>query len=377
LIAIAGILTFALLGSIQSLYGPLLPGLQRAFAVDTGAVGLVFSVHGLGALVGIWVPSLVRASALAGRWLSIATGLLLVGSAAIAVAPTWHTMLAAAAVLAVGFGIHVVRFNSLFVAGFGQRGIAMSLLINAAFSVGAILGPVAAGLSGEPSRRLFAGVAILALVLFPVNLLADRKGRSIASASLGHEPKAAVPELRGLRSRIVLLAFAALMCLTSGAENCIGGWTTTLALANGYSFASAANLTAMFFGAIFTGRLIAAGLAHRVKPAFLVIGAIGCIGVVLLIASVTHAAPIAFALAGFAFAPVFSATLVWLGAALPISAHANALVIGGALLGAAFFPPLVGRIIGEFGAAGAPPAIACIVLGALAVAVTIYVARRP
>jgi len=376
LIAIAGILTFALLGSIQSLYGPLLPGLQRAFGVDTSAVGLVFSVHGLGALAGIWVPSLVRASALTGRWLSIATGLLLVGSVAISVAPTWHAMLSAAAVLAVGFGIHVVRFNSLFVAGFGQRGMAMSLLINAAFSVGAILGPVAAGLSGEPSRCLFAGVAILALVLFPVNVLADRKGRSITSAALGHGAKAAV-EGKRLRSRVVLLAFAALMCFTSGAENCIGGWTTTLALANGYSFSSAANLTAMFFGAIFTGRLLAAALAHRVKPAFLVIGAIGCIGIVLSIASLTHSAPIAFALAGFAIAPVFSATLVWLGSALPTSAHANAIVIGGALLGAAFFPPLVGRIIGEFGVAGAPPAILCIVLGALVVAVAIAVARRP
>jgi MFS transporter, FHS family, glucose/mannose:H+ symporter len=303
--------------------------------------------------------------------------LLLVGAAAISIAPTWHTMLAAAAVLAVGFGIHVVRLNSLFVAGFGERGMAMSLLINAAFSVGAVLGPVAAGLAGEPSQRLFGGVAILALVLIPVNVLADRRGRSVTSAALSHEPRAAVPAGRRLRSRAVLLAFAALMCFTSGAENCIGGWTTTLALANGYSFSSAANLTAMFFGSIFIGRLLAAGLAHRVNPASLVMGAIGCIVIILSIASVTHVAPIAFALTGLAMAPVFSATLVWLGAALPTSGHANAFVIGGALLGAAFFPPLVGRVIGEFGVSGAPPAILCIALAALIVAGAIYISRRP
>ncbi len=377
LIALAGILTFAFLGAIQALYGPLLPGLQRAFGVDTGAVGLVFSAHGLGALLGILLPSFVQAPALARRWLSIATGLLLIGAGAISIASTWHTMLAGAVVLGVGFGIHVVRLNSLFVSGFGERGMAMSQLINAAFSVGAILGPVVVGLLGAPSTRLFGGVAILALALFPVNVLADRKGRSVTSAALGHESRAGTRAGTQLRSRAVLVAFVALMCFTSGAENCIGGWTATLALANGYTFSSAANLTAMFFGSIFTGRLLAAGLAHRVKPAFLVMGGIGCIAVLLAVASGTHGAPVALVLAGFAIAPIFSATLVWLGAALPTSAHANALVIAGALLGAAFFPPLVGRVIGEFGVAGAAPAIFCIALAAFAVALGIYVARRP
>jgi hypothetical protein len=280
-------------------------------------------------------------------------------------------------VLALGFGIHVIRLNSLFVAGFGARGMAMSQLINAAFSVGAILGPVAVGLSGELSKRLFGAVAVLALGLLPVTVLADRKGRAVASAALGHEPKSGVRAATRLRSRALLGAFVALMCLTSGTENSIGGWTTTLALANGYTFSSAANLTAMFFGSIFAGRLLAAGLGHRVKPAFLVLAGIGCLATLLSIASTMHTAPIAFALTGFAIAPIFSATLVWLGAALPISAHANALVIGGALLGAAFFPPLVGRVIGQFGVSAAPPAILCIALGALAVAVAIYVVRRP
>ncbi len=377
MIAIAGILTFAFLGAIQALYGPLVPGLQRAFGVGTRDVGLVFAAHGLGALTGIFLPSLIRAPAATQRWLSIATGLLLVGAGAISIAPTWLTMLSAAFVLALGFGIHVVRLNSLFVAGFGSRGMRMSQLINAAFSVGAILGPVAVGLSGQPSTRMFGGVAVLALLLIPVNVFADQKGRAIASAGLFNAAKAGRPAGGPLRSRALLCAFVALMCLTSGAENCIAGWTTTLAIANGYAFASAANLTAMFFGSIFTGRLLAAGFGHRAKPALLVMGGIGSIAVLLTIASLTHGSPIALALAGFAIAPIFSATLVWLGAALPVSAHANALVIGGALLGAALFPPLVGRVIGGYGVSAAPPAILCIALAALVVAGAIYISRRP
>ncbi|HTS55462.1 MAG TPA: MFS transporter [Burkholderiales bacterium] len=377
MIAVAGIVTFAFLGAIQALYGPLLPGLRHVFAVDTGTVGLVFAAHGLGALVGILVPSFVQAPALAERWLSIATGLLLTGAAAMSIAPTWPALLAAVFVLAMGFGIHVVRLNGLFVAGFGTRGMAMSLLINAAFSVGAILGPVAVAASGEPSRRLFGGVAALALALLPLAVGADRRGRAVASSALSHGPNSASHAATRLRSRALLGAFVALMCLTSGTENSIGGWTATLALADGHTFSSAAQLTALFFGCIFAGRLAAAGFGHRVKPAFLVLAGIGCLAAALSIASVTHNAAIALALSGFAIAPIFSATLVWLGASLPTSARANAFVIAGALLGAASFPPLVGRVIGQFGVSAAPPAILCIALAALAVAVAIYVARRP
>ncbi len=376
MIAIAGILTFAFLGAIQALYGPLLPGLQRTFSVGTSDVGLVFAAHGLGALAGIFLPSFIRTPAVANRWLSIATAMILVGAAAISIAPTWPALLSAAVVLALGFGIHVVRLNSLFVAGFGSRGMRMSQLINAGFSVGAIVGPVAVGLLGEPSTAVFGGVAVLALLLLPVNVLADQKGRAVPSSVMFNEAKASWPTGSRLRSRVLLCAFAALMCFTSGAENSVAGWTTTLAIANGYSFASAANFTAMFFGSILICRLLAAAFGHRVRPAFLVIGGIGCIVVLLTIASVTRSVPIALALVGFATAPIFSATLVWLGAALPISAHANALVIGGALLGAAFFPPLVGRVIGGYGVWAAPPAILCIALAALVVAGAIYISRR-
>ena len=375
MIAAAGILTFALLGVIQSLYGPLLPGLQRSFGIDTGAAGIVFAAHGLGALSGILVPSLVRNAALTRRWLTVATGLLLVGAAGISAAPTWSAMLAGAFVLALGFGIHVVRLNSLFVAGFGRRGMTMSLLINAAFSVGAILGPIVVALTGEPSRRLFAGVAALAAILVPVNVAADRKGQGVASALLGRETKPGERNAVRSRGHTILIAFVALMCLTSGAENCIGGWIATLALTNGYAFSSAASLTAVFYGSIFAGRLLAAPVGHRLRPANLVISAIAFVAILLAAASATESS-VALALTGFAMAPIFSATLVWLGGQLPTSAHANALVIAGALLGAACFPPLVGRIIAEFGATAAPPAILCIALAALAVAGGIHLARR-
>ena len=74
----------------------------------------------------------------------------------------------------------------------------MSQLINAGFSVGAIVGPVAVGLLGEPSTRVFGGVAVLALLLLPVNVLADRKGRAVPSAALFNEAKSEQADRKSL-----------------------------------------------------------------------------------------------------------------------------------------------------------------------------------
>jgi fucose permease len=372
LLAANGLATFAFLGAIQALYGPLVPGLKQTFAIDTSEAGLVFTAHGGGALVGILIPALLRANWLASHWLGIATGLLMLGASGLFVAPSWPAMLGAAFILALGFGIHVVRLNSLFVAGFGTRGMTMSQLINAAFSIGSILGPIALGLSGGPTRSIFGGVALLALALLPVNLATDARVKEPGSAGGG----AASHVHRPAESRTVLAAFVVMLCLVSGVENSIAGWTATLALARGYTYAEAANLTALFFGAVLGGRLIAAGLGRRARAGLLVVAAIAGAALLLALAGLTTLGPIVFALSGFALAPIFSATLIWVGSALPTSAHANAIVIAGALLGAAVFPALIGRVIERLGAAAAPPAILVLALAAFAAALWLHFIRR-
>jgi FHS family glucose/mannose:H+ symporter-like MFS transporter len=346
-----------------------LPGLQRAFDIDTGTVGFIFTAHGAGALVGIFVPSVVTSPALGARWLSAGTALLLLGAGVLCVAPTWPVTLAGAFVLAVGFGIHVIRLNSVFVAGFGSRGMAMTQLLNAAFSIGSIVGPVAIGIAGSPSMGLFGAIAGGALVLLPMCTLADRASIAMTPSSLAGDKNSATLSRKG---GVLLAGFVLLMSMLVGVENSIAGWTATLGLASGFSYSGAANLTAAFFCCVFAGRLVAAGLAHRVRASVLVIAALACVVAFLSIAAFTRAAPSAFVMTGLALAPLFAATLLWLAMVLPATRHANALVIGGALLGSAVFPPLVGRVIGHFGVAAAPPAILCIAIAALITAVSIH-----
>jgi fucose permease len=372
LLAAKGLATFAFLGAIQALYGPLVRGLKQTFGIDTSEAGLIFTAHGGGALIGILTPLFLRVSWLKSHPLAIATTLMMLGAGGLLFAPSWPLMLVAAFVLALGFGIHVERLNSLFVAGFGTRGMTMSQIINAAFSIGSILGPVALALSGGPSRSVYGAVALVALALLPISLAADARVKQPGADRSGMGSSAHART----GSRTVLAAFVAMLCLVSGVENSIAGWTATLALARGYTYAEAANLTALFFGTILGGRLLAAVFAPRARAGVLVVTAIGGAALLLALAGVTASGPVVFALSGFALAPVFSATLIWVGSALPTSPHTNAIVIAGALLGAAVFPALIGKVIDVFGAGAAPSAILVLALAALGAAIWLHFVRR-
>jgi fucose permease len=218
----------------------------------------------------------------------------------------------------------------------------------------------------------------VALALAPISFSTDGKVRQILAASdeagTAHSSSGTGT---GTGSHVLLAAFVVMMCLTVGVENSLAGWMTTLALAHGFSFEAAANLTAAFFGAILTGRLVAAAGGHHLPAPYQVISAIVFIAIVLSIAIVTSIGPIAFAVAGFGIAPIFAATLVWLGHRLPTSAHANTIVIGGALLGSAILPAVVGRVTAQFGTGAAPPSILCMALAALAVALWVHFAAKP
>ena len=370
LLAVFGILTFVLIGAIRALYGPLLPAFERRFAIDTSVVGTIFTAHGLGTVVGIFVPDTVSTARLAQRWLGVATALLGFGAAALWLATSWPTALAAAFVIGVGFGIHVIRLNSLFIAGFGPHGMTMSQLINAAYSIGSILGSLAIGLWAAAFTWVFGVVALLALALLPVSVLTDRTCSDIPTA-----PPSKVGSGSGGGQALLIAGFVALACLTGGVEASVAGWITTVALEQGYVFGAAANLTAAFFACFFASRVLAAGFAGRARPATLVIGAIGGVALLMSVAVAPRAAPLALAASGFALAPIFAATLVWLDRSAPRTRYGKALAVGGSLLGSAIWPALVGQVIGCFGIAAAPPAILAIALAALVVAISIHALR--
>ena len=281
------------------------------------------------------------------------------GFVALRLAGNWPSVLATLFIVGMGFGTIIQRLNYLFAGGFGDRSLSMMQFLNAAYNVGTILGPLIIGSFHPPIRALYTVIATAALVLLPMGILAERNA---AGTRRPITPRPADTQQGPIRIRL-LIGFTAMMIMIIGVEHSIAGWLATLSRALGLSGSIAANLTALFFALIFSGRLLAAITRGRFDAVFTVfssiVGVAGCVAISL----VPGATPYALALAGFAIAPYFSATLVWRGRALSHSTAANSIALCGAILGSAVFAPLVGRVIEHFGSAAAPLAILMIASG--------------
>jgi FHS family glucose/mannose:H+ symporter-like MFS transporter len=351
---------FVLIGAVQAFYGPALPAFGAAFGASPAAAGLVLSAHFLGGIAGV-----LGAGAAQGRVaprVPLAAGLLLVsaGCVAVAAAPAWVAVVAAAGVVGAGFGALDVGFNTLFASGFGGRSAAMLNLLNAAFGLGAVLGPLAVGVAaGGGFRSPFAvtGAAGLALLPLVLALPGDRKRPAPAAAPDGRAG-----------SRALAAAFVLLYVLYVGAETGVGAWEPTHLAALGWDAARAASLTSAYWAALTVGRVLIAPVSLRVPAERLVLATLGLAAAALAAAHVDPLAPAAYALAGLALAPVFPTGLVWLDRALPGARGLTALVLAGAMVGGIVFPPVVGRLVGAAGPEAVPTALAAIAGAALAVA---------
>ncbi len=362
-----GFSAFVLIGVLQSMYGPAIPGLRDRFALSEAAAGLVLSAHFAGALSGIAVTGLFERR-VAPRWrLTGAAGCLAVGGAGLALAPAYGLTLGAAYVIGLGFGTIDLGFSTLFAAGFGRRSTAMSNLLHACFGIGAVLGPVAIGLSGGESFRLPLLVAAgFAFALAPLTLGVPR----VTHAGAVHR-EASGTTARRSGNRAVLAGFVALFALYVGTETSVGGWEPTHLVENGYSESRAASLTALFWGSIMVGRLLAAPLSLRVPPRAMVLGSLAASAAFLSLAHVATIAPAAYALTGLAFAPFFPTGMVWLMRTLPSTRGATAFVVAGANLGAVIIPAVVGALITATTAAVVPTVLTAGALTTLAAGVAL------
>ncbi|HEV8651654.1 MAG TPA: MFS transporter [Actinomycetes bacterium] len=352
---LGGLLLFVAIGVVLSLYGPAIPELRQTFEVGASASGLVLSAHFAGAMVGIAGWALLDRRLGTGASLRLATALLVAGAAGLALAPAWPVVLVAAAVVGVGFGVLVVALNTLFAAGFGNRGAAMLNLLGACFGAGAILGPLAFAATGG-FRGPFLGGAVLAVASLP--LMRDVRWTPLSELPTGSGRPA--PALIG--------GFVLLYVLYVGVESGVGGWEATSLMAEGAGEAVAANWTAGYWAAITAGRLLAIPLALRVTPPRLVAGSLLLAAASLTLAHTPPLAPLAYTLTGLALAPVFPTGLAWLAAAAPSTRASTALVIAGAQLGGVVLPAVIGRLIDASSPAVIPSTLLAVALACLGTA---------
>ena len=338
------------MGLVVAMYGPLLEHLTRRFAVTLPLAGATISVHFAGGLVGVLIAmrSIERFSGRA--CVAVATGVVGTGCAAVAVAPTWIAFVPAVFIVGLGFGGLVITLNQLVAYSEGRRRAALLNALNAAYSGGAVAGPiVVVAFANEHFPLLFAVAAMAFLVLIPGT--AGIAGRLPVAAGARGGPG------------LVVLVFVGAFVLYVAVETGTGGWMTSHLESVGLHSNQAAAVTSGFWLAVMTGRLLITLVPTAVPEAAIVLTGSAVATVALLAASIPAIAPLAYVMAGLAIAPIFPTGIVWLAKLAPGDARGTSWLFPATSIGGIAGPGAIGVAIAEFGVAAAPLVLAVVAIG--------------
>ncbi|WP_435854964.1 MFS transporter [Streptomyces massasporeus] len=365
---VASCVGFVLIGVLQSLYGPAIPGFRAQFGLSPSAAGPGLSAHFVGGVGGVLLFDRLYGRVGNRRILGSSYLLMAMGAAGFALAPDWPTALAAALLAGFGFGGIDYGLNQLFAVGFGSRSTALLNILHAHFGIGAILGPAVIGAVGSEHYP----AVFLAFALANVPLLLCLRGvRSHVPAPA--EDGAGGRSVLGRSLGSVLAVFVALYVLHVGIEAGVGGWEPTHLETVGYGAGVAATATSVYWLMMTVGRFLVAPLALRFSAQAII--TVSCAGmtVCLLAATVPALAPYAYAGVGLFIAPIFPTGLPWLNRVAPQARRAGALVIAASMIGGVAAGPALGKAI-EWSGIRAVPLLLCGV-SALCLAATLWLVR--
>lgn len=355
--AAAGFAIFVLLGAVQAMYGPSIPALRADFHLSAPVAGLLLSAQFWGAVIGVVAYGAARTYVSTAWRLGIAMSSVLFGCGLLGFAANWPMALGAALAIGIGSGALIVALNTVFATGFGRRSTAMVNLLNAAYGGGAVLGPVGVAVAPNNSfRPVFLAAALSALLLVLPALRMPQT--EIADGGVSWP--------QGRRAVAVLAVFLLIFLLYDGLESDIGGWAATQLRFNGFSGAAAANITALFWGALTVGRIVLAPVTQRFAPHHLLTLQLLAVAVVMVLAHRSDLVPAAYTVTGLLLAPIFPVLFVWVQRTFPLVRSAASLVLFAALCGGAAFPPLVGKLIGATSPNVLPTVLLVVALSSMA-----------
>jgi MFS transporter, FHS family, glucose/mannose:H+ symporter len=336
----AGFVTFVLMGLLQAMFGPALFSIRSSFHVDVGTANFLLSAFFVGNFVMILANGALEKVLSKTNSLLISAVLLTLGSLGLSFAPSWNVLLACAFLTGLGYGGGVLNFNTLFASGFGSRGTAMVSLLNAAWSVGAILGPILIGNFLENYRLPFLITAIGAGLMIPFALTA----RQLESV----KPSLEIQSNMSGSSRIVwpwIFGFAMMFFLYVVAEVGAGANEPRhLHDAFGMPLRDAAFFSSLFWFGGLVARVLVAPISLRVPaPTLVLICLIGmCLS--LALAHVPVLAPYAYAACGLFTGPIFPSALSWFTTQTRASLSMTSWILASANFGGVIFPPLIAAL---------------------------------
>jgi FHS family glucose/mannose:H+ symporter-like MFS transporter len=261
-------LAFMCYGVMLFLLGPFLTAIAETFGIPVGRTGLLFTFYSIGLIPAVLLAAFL--SEVIGRrrllLLSAAAAgggcILFAASPAIGPAPLYAVALATAVIMGVGAGWLEVLLNALL-ADDNRPSPAFAInLGHVFFAIGAVVGPLAAGLllrAHLPWESGFYGVAALFLLLF-LALLSQPEpvSRGVAAGLRG--PQAI------LKSPVLWLMLLVL-ALNVGAEVGFTAWVSPLMEGVlGASRGSAAFSVSVFWVFMIVGRVVTSALSTRHLP---------------------------------------------------------------------------------------------------------------
>lgn len=335
---VSGFCTFVLIGALQAMYGPTLFSFQSRFGIDNSSANLIFSAFFAGVVTAILALGALERHVSRAASLTTALVLIVLGSLGVGFAPAWWMVLVSASGIGLGYGLNVLNYNTLFATGFGTRSTAFVNLLNAAWSVGAILGPVAVGLSASNPRLPFLLGGLLALGLAPLGL-SVRNTVSDSVSWVGKTPSGTTPPWT------LMLAFASVTWFYTGTEVGIGAHEPRhLNTVFGYSVEQASFLSSLFWLGQVLGRVLVAPISLRVREDVIVVACLTLTTCAVALAHVGLVAPFAYALCGVFLGPIFPSVLVWFNRFAKGSIRASSILLASANLGGMVFPPLIAAL---------------------------------
>lgn len=346
-------LGYLTIGMIATAYGPLLVSFQAQLGLSHTAAGLFLTAQFLGSVAGMLAGGLVT-DRLGKRSVLAAAGLLvLAGALGAALLARFSLLLAAFAIMGVGFGAVDGTGNALVSDLAASRRAAALNRLNVAFSAGALLAPFlvarlfSAGLDGPGARSgaygVIAGLALLFLLRLATHgPLPDEPGL---------RPEGTLPFAAGLPKLLgdrvlwlmggILLAYVAL-------ETSVGAWWPAYLQGHlGVDEATAGDVLTIFFVGVVGGRLVTSLVVERLGPVRTLVLEAAMAALLfpaaLLARSAAGAASVA--LAGFSASGLWGTTLALAAERHPgRSGTLSGLLMAMASLGSSLFPLWIGFV---------------------------------
>lgn len=329
---LSGLSSFVIIGAGAGIFGPAVPVYEAQFHLTTATAGWLVSTLWIGCLTGVLL--MYFKGALVTPRLPLA--MMALGSAILALAPLWPVALLGAVVYGIGYGSVAALFNPRILVLYRDTGASKVGMLNALYSVGAILAPYAFTLVGSDLRPVFWGMAAVSALTWALS-------GPIGLAGLAPEGHG-----RGFKLHVPILGLA---LLAIGIEASLGGLGPAALIRAGVNEETAAVLLSLFFVAQLATRVVLIFITQRL-PDFAIFVAAVAIAAVCALGAALISPALFFPPMGVAAGLFFQGEYVTATRKMGDDPRVSPVILAVGLLGAIVSPPIYAQFMDMLGPHG-------------------------